>query len=408
MQRVNPCCAGIDVHRDSLRVCIRSQGQQTLLSFGTTSREVLALGEALAQWKVTIVALEATGVYWRPVWNLLEDRFQLMLVNAQHVKHVPGRKTDSSDAQWLAELLECGLLRPSFVPPRPQRELRELTRQRSQLLSDRARVINRIHKVLESADLKLSSVFSDLGGASGRRVLHALAQGRASIEQMVELVDKRMQAKKPALREALAGQVSDHVRFMLSQLLEMVEHLDGQIEDFDQRIQEVMSPLEHELAKKLDEVPGLDERTAQNLLAEIGTDMSRFPSSAHLCSWAGLCPGNHESAGKRKRGTIRKANRWLKAALTQAAWGASRTRGSYFGEQHRRLSARRGLKRATIAVAHSLLVVCYHLIRDRERAYQDLGVAWLVKQPSPEHEAQRLVRRLQRLGYQVNLHCPAA
>ena len=404
MDRLYRRCAGIDVHKDSLMVCMRIEGRESVRSYGTTSREILKLSDDLAAAEVTIVAMEATGVYWKPVWNLLESRFELMLVNAQHVKRVPGRKTDVSDSQWLAELLEHGLLTASFVPPLSQRELRDLTRQRSQLLNDRARVLNRIHKVLESANLKIGSVMSDIGGASGRKVLHALAEGRLSIEQMVQLVDRRMEAKKPQLREALVGRVGDHQRFMLHQLLTQVQHLDEQIACFDRRIEEVMSPLEREMVRKLDEVPGFDQRTGENVIAEIGTQMSRFPSAAHLASWAGLCPGNRQSGGKRRSGKIRKANKWLKATLTQAAWGASRTRRSYFSEQHRRLTVRRGVKRASIAVAHSLLIVSYHLLKTRDLAYTDLGSDHFTRAATPEKEANHLVKRLQRLGYQVDLH----
>ena len=408
MERTNPRCAGIDVHKDTLAVCVRVDGRWSVHSYGATSREILRLGDELAAAGVRIVAMEATGVYWKPVWNLLEDRFELMLVNARHVQRVPGRKTDVTDAQWLAELLEHGLLRASFVPPLAQRELRDLTRQRTQLLGDRARVLNRMQKVLESANLKLGSVFSDLGGVSGRKVLHAVAEGQLSLEQMVDLIDPRMEAKKPRLREALIGRVSAHQRFMIRQLLDQMRYLDGQIDDFDRRIEEVMSPLERESVRKLDEIPGFDRRTAQNVLAEIGTDMSRFPSAAHLSSWAGLCPGNNESAGKRRGGRLRKANRWLKAALTQAAWGASRTRRSYFAQQHRRLAARRGLKRATIAVAHSLLVVSYHLVALRELVYQDLGADYFTRAADPQREAHGLLKRLERLGYQVTVQHAAA
>ena len=265
MDKVNPRCAGLDVHKDS-------------------------------------------------VW---------------HVKQVPGRKTDVKDCDWVCQLLEHGLLKPSFVPDRPQRELRDLTRQRTQMLNDRARVVNRIQKVLEDANVKLASVATDITGKSGRAILDALAEGELSPERMAEPVHKRMEAKKPLLREALAGKVTEHHRFMLRSLLGQVDHLDRMIESFDARVEEVMSPLEHEAVKRLDEVPGFDVRTGRNVVAEIGTDMGRFPSPHHLASWAGLCPGNHESAGKRLTGRTRRANRWLKAALTQAAWGAGRTRRSY-------------------------------------------------------------------------------
>jgi transposase len=363
MEIVFAKCAGIDVHKDVLVACVRLNGREfAVQTFGATCAEILRLADWLASLGVTIAAMESTGIYWKPVWNLLEDRFQLMLVNAQHIKRVPGRKTDVKDCQWIAQLLEHGLLSPSFVPPRPQRELRDLTRQRTQLTGDRGRVINRIQKTLESANIKITSLITDLGGTSGRKVLTALTEGKLSPAQMAELVDRRMEAKKPQLREALAGKVTGHLQFMLRQLLEQLDHLDRQIESFDQRIEEVMSPLQRQTVQRLDEIPGFDQRTGQNVLAEIGIDMSRFPTASHLASWAGLCPGNNESAGKRKSGRTRKANRWLKAALTQSAWGASRTRNSYFSVQHRRLTTRRGVKRASIAVAHSLLRVAYELI----------------------------------------------
>jgi transposase len=408
MERLYPRCCGIDVHKDSLAVCIRIDGVESLETFGTTSREILRLSDRLAQTGVSIAAMEATGVYWKPVWNLLEDRFELMLVNARHIKRVPGRKTDMTDAQWIAQLLEHGLLERSFVPDLHQRQLRDLTRQRTQLLNDRARVLNRIHKVLESANLKIATLISDLSGKSGRRVLGAIVQGNLSPQQIAQLVDVRMEAKKPALTEALMGRVTEHHRFMLRQLLEQMDHLTGQIETFDTQIEQVMNPLEQEAVKRLDEVPGFDQRTGQNVVAEIGIDMDRFPSAPHLASWAGLCPGNNESAGKRRRGKTRHANRWLKATLTQAAWGASRTRRSYFSEQHRRLTLRRGVKRASIAVAHSLLVVSYHLLKETERQYADLGVHHFEKLLRPEKEAQRMINRLKKLGYQVEVTRSAA
>jgi len=402
MERVYPRCCGLDVHKNSVWACARVDGrQQPVETFGTSTRELLRLGDWLAGLGVTMVAMESTGVYWKPVWNLLEERVGLMLVNAHHVKQVPGRKTDLKDCQWIAELLEHGLLKPSLVPQRPQRELRDLTRQRTQLLGDRARVVNRVQKTLEDANVKLASVATDITGKSGRAILDALVDGRLTPEQMAELVHKRMEAKKPALREALAGRVTAHHRFMLKQLLGQIDALDRMIETFDARVEEVMSPLERDSVRRLDEVPGFDQRTGQNLLAEIGTDMSRFPSARHLASWAGLCPGNNESAGKRKGGRTRKANRWLKATLTQAAWGASRTRRSYFSVQHRRLTTRRGVKRATIAVAHSLLTISYCLLSRPAEDYVDLGVNHVTH--NAEQKVQKMVNRLRKLGYTVEL-----
>jgi transposase len=409
MDRVYPRCAGLDVHKDTVVACVRIDGKELAIqTFGTSSRELLALGDWLASHGVIIVAMESTGVFWKPVWNLLEDRFELMLVNAQHVKRVPGRKTDVTDPQWIAQLLEHGLLSPSFVPPRPQRELRDLTRQRTQLIGDRARVVNRVHKTLEDANIKLASVATDIMGKSGRAILDALVEGKLTPRQMAELVHRSMEAKKPLLREALNGRVTQHHRFMLRHLLGQVDYLDRMIETFDARVEEVMSPLEHESVRRLDEVPGFDARTGQSVIAEIGCDMSRFPTPRHLASWAGLCPGNNQSAGKRKGGRTRKANRWLKGALAQAAWGASRTRRSYFAAQHRRLTTRRGVKRATIAVAHSLLSVTHCLLSESARPYVDLGASYFDHERNSEREAQRMLRRLERLGYKVEVKRPAA
>ena len=407
MDKVNPRCAGLDIHKDSVWAAARIDGRQEIVKFGTNSRELLRLGDWLAEQGVTIAAMESTGVFWKPVWNLLEDRFKLMLVNAQHIKQVPGRKTDVADCAWIGQLLEHGLLKASFVPDRPLRELRDLTRQRTQLLGDRARVINRVQKTLEDANIKLASVATKIMGKSGRAILDALVEGKLSAEQMAELVHHRMEAKKPALREALAGRMRDHHRFMLKQLLGQIDELTVRIESFDARIEAVMSPLELESVKRMDAIPGFDKRTAQNVIAEIGTDMSRFPTPHHLASWAGICPGNHESAGKRKSGRIRKANHWLKNALVQAAWGAGRTKRSYFSAQHARLTVRRGVKRATIAVAHSLLVTV-HCLLSRPVEYSDLGADYFDRQKqSAEVQANKLVEKLEHLGYKVELR-PAA
>jgi transposase len=408
MQRMNPRCAGLDVHKDSVWAAVRIDGRAPVIEkFGTSSRELLRLGDWLTGLGVTICAMESTGVYWKPVWNLLEDRLELILVNAQHIRNVPGRKTDVKDCDWISELLEFGLLKPSFVPDRPQRQLRDLTRQRTQLLGDRARVVNRIGKCLEDANIKLASVATDITGKSGRAILDALVEGKQTPEQMAELVHKRMEAKKPALREALRGRVTAHHRFMLRQLLQQIDALDQQIEAFDAHIEEVMSPLMRQAVARLDEVPGFDRRNGECVIAEIGTDMSRFPTPHHLASWAGICPGNNESAGKRKSGRTRHANRWLKAALTQAAWGASRTRRSYFAAQHQRLTKRRGIKRATIAVAHSLLVTSHCLLSNPE-PYADLGCGYFQQSPDPSRLAQQLVRRLQKMGYVVDVKQNAA
>jgi transposase len=407
MEKVNPRCAGLDIHKDSVYACVLVDGRKSIEKFGTNVRELLRQGDWLASMTVTIVAMESTGVYWKPVWNMLEDRFQPMLVNAQHIKAVPGRKTDVRDCDWIAQLLEHGLLKASFVPLRPQRELRDLTRQRTQLLGDRARVVNRVQKTLEDANIKLASVATDITGKSGRAILDALVVGKLTPEQMAELVHKRMEAKKPALREALSGRVTDHHRFMLKQLLGQIDDVDRMVEAFDGRIEQVMSPLELESVKMLDAIPGFDVRTAEIVIAEIGTDMGRFPTPQHLASWAGMCPGNNESAGKRKTGRTRKANHWLKGALNQAAWGASRTRRSYYCTQHQRIAKRRGAKRATMAVGHSLLATAHCLLKD-PKPFVDLGKDYFEKAATSDKQAEQMVRKLKRLGYLVEITRTAA
>ena len=321
MDSVNRRCAGLDVHKDSVWACARIDGEQVTERFGTTSRELLRLGDRLASLGVTVVAMESTGVFWRPVWNLLEDRVgELMLVNARHVKQVPGRKTDVGDCQWIAQLLEHGLLRPSFVPPRPQRELRDLTRQRTQLLGDRARVVNRVHKTLEDANVKLASVATDVMGKSGRAVLDALVEGRLTPEQMAELVHPRMAAKRPLLREALVGRVSDHHRFMLRQLLDQVDALDRLVAQFDARVEAVMSPLAREAVTRLDAVPGFDVRTGQNVLrrgrhghgplpvgpapGELGGDVPGQPRVGRQAPRRAHAPGQPLAQGRADAGRV--------------------------------------------------------------------------------------------------------
>jgi len=405
MDRIYARCAGLDVHKDSVWACVRADGRVVLVErFGTTTRELLRLGDRLAEHGVTAVAMESTGVYWKPVWNLLEDRVKLILVNAQHVRQVPGRKTDVKDSQWLAQLLQHGLLTASFVPERPQRELRDLTRQRAQLTGDLARVANRVQKVLEDANVKLGSVASDVLGASGRDMLRAVIGGQADPAAIAELARGRMRPKIPLLTEALAGRVNDHHRFMLKALLEQVEHLERQVESFDARIEQVMTPFERAAVERLDGVPGLNRRSAQNVLAEIGTDMTRFPSAQHLASWAGLCPGNHQSAGKRKGGRVTQGNRWLKRTLAQCALAAANKDGSFLQARFRRLAARRGRKRAALAVAHSQLTAIYEMLKD-STDYRDLGAAY-VDQLQRERVKRQLVHRLESLGYAVSLGEP--
>jgi transposase len=405
-QVIHPCCCGLDVHKDTVVACVRRTAangavDQQVATFPTTTAGLLGLGDWLVERGATIAAMESTGVYWKPVWNLLESRLELMLVNSRDVKQVPGRKTDVKDSEWIAQLLACGLLRPSFVPPLPQRELRDLTRTRASLLQDRSRTANRLQKILEDANIKLASVASDVLGASGRDMLRALIRGDLSPAQMADLSRKRLRLKIPKLTEALNGKVTEHHRFMLKLLLDQIEQYEAQVAKLDQRIEEVMSPLEKTALEILDEIPGIDRRAAENVLAEIGSDMSRFPTSGHLAAWAGLCPGNNQSAGKRRSGRMQQGNRWLKATLNQCAWAASRKKDSYFAAQHRRIASRRGVKRATMAVAHSQLCICWELLKNGQ-AYQDLGRDYFEKL-NEDRVKRHLVNRLEKLGYTVTL-----
>jgi transposase len=406
MEVMHRCCCGLDVHKETVVACIRRTGQdgrvdEEVRTFGTTTAGLLELGDWLVSRQVTIAAMESTGVYWKPVWNLLEGRLELMLVNAREVKQLPGRKTDVKDSQWIAQLLSCGLLKASFVPPQPQRELRDLTRTRTSLLQDKSRVANRLQKILEDANIKLGSVASDVLGVSGREMIRALIDGKMSASQMADLARRRLRQKLPQLAAALSGRVSEHHRFMLKLLLEEIEHFEQQIATLDERIEAVMSPLEKTALTLLDEIPGIDQRAAQNIVAEIGTDMSRFPSASHLASWAGLSPGNDKSAGKRRSGRMSDGNRWLKGTLNQCAWAASRKKDSYFAAQHRRIASRRGVKRATMAVAHSQLCICWELLTHGQ-CYQDPGRDYFDR-TNEDRVKRQLVKRLEKLGYAVTL-----
>lgn len=395
--------AGIDVHRKSLSVCVRHVGpdrrvRQQVRTFGTMTQDLLALRDWFEAEGVTHVAMEATGVLWKPVHNLLEGRVEVLLVNARHVKQVEGRKTDVKDCQWLAQLLSCGLLRASFIPPKPQRELRDLTRMRSQLVGERTQVVNRLHKVLEDANIQLGAVASDILGMSGRQMIEALIAGEQNLETMAQMARRRMRAKLPQLRLALDGRVSEHHRFLLQMLLEQYDGIDRQIGRLTERIEKVCVPLGPAI-EKIIEIPGYNQTSAQNVVAEIGTDMSRFATDDHLCSWATICPGNHQSAGKQTSGRTAKGNRWLKAALCQSAWAAARTKHSYFGAQFHRLAGRRGKKRAVIAVAHAQLKVIYHLL-SCDQSYRDLGADYFTKLNA--RRAARYHRKvLESMGYTV-------
>lgn len=412
MDVINRRCAGLDVHEKFVVACrriIRSDGRalKVVRTFSTMTGDLLALADWLAEAGVTHVALESTAVFWKPIWNLFEGRFTLLLVNPHDVKQVPGRKTDVADAEWLAQLLQYGLLRSSFVPPTPIRELRDLTRHRTTLIDEKTAVINRIQKVLEDANIKLGAVASDVVGVSGRAMLKAIVAGEADPQQLAELAKRRLRGKIPLLQRALEGRITPHHRFLLATLLDHLDFLEGQIAILDTRISEAVRPFQRQI-DNLTTSPGVQRRTAETVIAEMGPDMTVFPSPGNLASWAALCPGNNRTGGKHRSGRTRKGNPWLRRAMTQAAWAAARTRHSYCAAQYRRLAGRRGQKRAVVAVAHSLLIAFYHILRD-DVSYQDLGVEHF-ERLAPAKLTRSLVNRLERLGYKVTLEAlePAA
>jgi transposase len=398
-------CCGLDIHKKSVVACliITEPGQKPVKetrTFRTMTADLLALADWLSDMGCTHVAMESTGVYWRPIYNLMEGLFELLLVNAQHIKAVPGRKTDVKDADWIAELLRHGLLRGSFVPSRPQRQLRELTRHRTTLVQERARTINRMQNVLEDANIKLASVVTDIRGVSARSMLEALIAGERDLSVMAELARGRMRSKRAELEEALRGHFLPHHSFLLTEHLSHIDYLDEAIDRVSQAIEEHLAD-EQEAIALLDTIPGVSQRTAEILIAEIGTDMSRFPSAKHLASWAGMCPGQHESAGKRLSGKTRKGSRWLRQVLVEIAHVAAKTKDTYLAAQYRRIAARQGKKRALIALGHTVLVIAYQLLT-RKLPYHDLGVAYFDKLEQNRVQ-RRLVRRLERMGYEVVL-----
>ena len=404
MERVYERCCGLDVHKKRVVACLRTPGarrsRSEVRTFGTSTGELLRLADWLTEAGCTHVAMESTGVYWKPVFNVLEGVCEVMLVNAQHIKAVPGRKTDVKDCEWIAELLEHGLLKASFIPPEPIRDLRDLTRYRKTLIRERASEVNRIQKLLETANIKLASVATDIMGASGRAMLKALISGQRDAEQLAGLAKGTLRAKRGDLVEALTGRFRAHHAFLLGQMLTHVQELERRVDECSARIEECMSPFVSERTL-LEAIPGVGRITAESLIAEMGVDMTRFPSSAHFASWAGLCPGNNESAGKRKSTRVRKGNVWLKTALVEAALAAKKQPHTYFAALARRIGTRRGAKRATIALAHAIGIAAWHILAGA-RPYHDLG---------PRHfdnlAAERLrryhVRRLRDLGFKVTL-----
>jgi transposase len=403
VETIVKCGCGLDVHKDSVVGCVRlvepaGTAKKELRTFGTTTGELLKLSDWLSDNQVTHVAMESTGVYWKPIWNILEGSFQLLLVNAQHIKMVPGRKTDVKDCEWIAELLRHGLLKSSFVPDRSERELRELVRYRTTVVRERASEVNRIQKTLEGANIKLGSVASNVLGKSGRRMLEALVAGSTDAQAMADLAKGALRRKIPDLERALRGVVGEHQRLLLAEQLAHIDYLDEGIERLSGQIKERVAPFE-EAIECLDKVPGINRLMAEALIAEIGTDMSRFPTAGHLASWAGMAPGNNESAGKRLSGKTRKGSKWLRSALVEAAQTASRKNDSYLAAQFSRLARRRGKKRAAIAVGHSILVIVYNLLKEHS-VYHDLGHTYFDERDK-EAIKRSLINRLAGLGCKV-------
>jgi transposase len=409
VQTIVKRAGALDVHKARVTAAVRVPGRgrrvQEVAEFATTVRGLLALRDWLKAHRVSQVAMEATGVYWKPVWAILEDEFDCLLVNARHVKQVPGRKTDVSDAAWLCQLLEAGLLRRSFVPPKPIRALRNLTRYRKAQIGERQREANRLHKILEDTGIKLDCVASDILGASGRAMLDALVAGTTDPDVLAELAKGKLRAKIPALKEALVGRFDAQHALIVSAILAHLDFLDEQIELLSEAIEEQLAPFAGAV-ELLCTIPGVQRRTAESVIAEIGTDMSRFPSARHLASWAGQCPGNDRSAGKRRSGKTRHGSKWLDTALTEAAMAATRTKDVYLAAQYQRLRPRRGHGRALGAVKHSLLVACWHMLTTGE-LYREAGSDYFTRR-DPERATRRLVAQLERLGHRVTLEAAAA
>ena len=406
MEVLFPRCAGLDVHKDSVVACVRCVSapmHREVRTFGTTTSELIALGDWLASYGVTHVAMEATGVYWKPVWHMLVDRFELVLANAQHIRNVPGRKTDVNDAMWIADLLAHGLIRGSFVPPPRIQELRDLMRSRKQLVRQISQHTLRIQKTLEDANIKLASVLSSVLGTSGRRMLAAIIAGESDPEVLARLAVRSARKKHSQLIEALRGRVTDHHRRMLQLHLDLIAALENALAQLDAAAGKALEPIEAR-AKVLTTMPGVSDIVSRVIVAEIGIDMSRFPTAGHLVSWAGLCPRNDESAGKRRSTRVRKSANWLKTTLVTAAWTAARTKSSYLQAQFFRLKARRGAKKAIVAVAASILTAAYYMLRDGVE-YRDLGPQHFDRREQSK-TITRLIKRLNDLGCEVEVKRP--
>ena len=401
MEVVYPRCCGLDIHKKSVVACVIKPGGKETRTFSTMPKDLLELKNLLIGLEVTHVAMESTGVYWKPIYNLLEDRFTLMVVNAQHIKAVPGRKTDVKDAEWIADLLRHGLLRGSFIPDRSMRELREMVRYRRSIIRDQSRIINRIQKTLEGANIKLSSVATDIVGVSGRLILQAMIDGVENPKKLAALAKGKLRNKSESLEEALLGLMGPHQRRMLESQLGNLDYLDKEINKLDDDISGRMGPYQH-IIEQIDTVNGIGQRGAQEILVEIGPDaVSRFPDAHHLASWTRICPGNNESAGKHKSGKTGHGNPWLRSSLVEAAWAAIRVKNSYFSALYHRLAGRRGAKRAIVAVAHAILTTIYSMLKNNT-VFHDLGECFhdLL---NPDRIIHRAISRIERLGYKVLL-----
>jgi transposase len=398
-------CAGLDVHKRIIVACALVSSAAGVQRHVQTFQTTLAGLEALAAWLtglgVTHVAMESTGVYWKPVFNVLAPLFEVWIVNASHLKQVPGRKTDVKDAEWIGQLMRLGLLKRSLIPAVEQRDLRDLTRYRTRLLAERASAANRLQKLLEDANIKLASVACDVQGVSARAMLEAMIRGETDAAQLANLAIGRLRSKLPALEAALQGHIREHHRFMWHEVLQHLDQLNADVARLDAQIRVVTAPYEA-LIQRLDTIPGIDRRTAEIILAEIGPTVTPFPTAQHLASWACLCPGNNITGGKRRSGRTRRGQNWLRAALVEAAWAATHSKDCYFSAQFHRLRARRGEKRAAVAVAHSILIVVYHLLAEPEAVYHELGGDYFLKR-NPEQERRRAVRKLETLGFTVTL-----
>lgn len=407
MEVIHPRCAGLDVHKDVVVACVRIAAGQCVTreqkEFGTSTRELLRLSDWLASHEVTHVAMESTGVFWKPVWHILAGGFELTLGNAKQMRGVPGRKTDQKDAEWIADLHAHGLIAPSFVPGAPIQELRDLTRTRKQMMRERGRQIQRIQKVLQDANVKLTSVLTDIMGASGRRILHAMLEGESDPAQLVRLVDRRVKASREQIKDALHGRMTEHHRFMIRLHLGQIEAVDRAVAELEQRIGEVLEPF-RAVVRRLCTIPGVSEDAAAVIIAETGGDMRVFRSADHLVSWSGLSPGMNESAGK-KKSTRTQRQRWLKTTLTQCAWAGSRTRDSFFKARFHRIRSRRGKNKAVIAVAATMLRTIYHMLSN-ETDFQEPGMDYYDHQQR-QRTARRLAQRLEKLGYKVELRMAA-